>query len=40
MRTGHSLTPGFYDQLLTEALGQDLAELQPELQALDPLDPE
>jgi superfamily II DNA or RNA helicase len=40
MRTGHSLTPGFYDQLLTEALGQDLAELQPELQTLDPLDPE
>ena len=40
MRTGHSLTPGFYDQVLTEALGQDLAELQPELQALDPLDPE
>ena len=40
MRTGHSLTPGFYDQLLTEALGQDLAELQPELQTLDRLDPE
>ena len=40
MRTGHSLTPGLYDQLLTEALGQDLAELQPELQALDLLDPE
>ena len=30
MRTGHSLTPGFYDQVLTEALGQDLAELQLE----------